>query len=259
MQVSEALYCLSRSPNRDNIESSDQADPFFHYVPEQVGDIQFEGKRVEFPNFMDSESADCISDDHNIVLKSGDRNSPNITKHDIHSESDVENQSAESQEKDISTDNNKIYTHSTNKSSTFSSESCGTLTDSSFETASGQDKLKDNFTEAIGIFLNGDNSTNTFHKLQERDPYFSYIENSQKAARKLLLEVPNYDMVDGLLLHTRTAKCKRTKLFDSYQLALPEIAIKTDIRLYHDSSLGGHGGIQHTVDMLKEHYYFPKF
>ncbi|VDH93824.1 Hypothetical predicted protein [Mytilus galloprovincialis] len=65
-------------------------------------------------------------------------------------------------------------------------------------------------------------------------------------------------MVDGLLFHTRTAKCKRTKLFTSYQLALPEVAIKTVLRLYHDSPLGGHGGIQHTADMLKEHYYFPK-
>ncbi|CAC5420443.1 unnamed protein product [Mytilus coruscus] len=66
-------------------------------------------------------------------------------------------------------------------------------------------------------------------------------------------------MVEGLLFDSRIAKCKGTKLFDSYQLALPEVAIKTIIRLYYDSPLGGHGGIQHTADMLKEHCYFPKF
>ncbi|CAC5399302.1 unnamed protein product [Mytilus coruscus] len=66
-------------------------------------------------------------------------------------------------------------------------------------------------------------------------------------------------MGEGLLFDSLIAKCKGTKLFDSYQLALPEVDIKTIIRLYHDSPLGGHGGIQHTADMLKEHYYFPKF
>ncbi|CAC5421425.1 unnamed protein product [Mytilus coruscus] len=259
LQVAEALPRLSGSPNQDNIESPDQEDPSFPYVPEQVGDIQFEGKRVEFPYCMVSENTDltfnshdqhkpdkCDSDDHSTVLKSGDRNSTNTTKHDIHSESDVANQSAESQETDITTDNNKIYSHSANKSSTFSSDSGGTLSNSSFETASSQDKLKENFTESFDIFRNGEYSTGTFHKLQVKDPYFGpfipYIEqnklpSSQKPARKFLLEIPNYDMVEGLLFHTRTAKCKRTKLFGSYQLALSKVAMKTDIRLYHDSPL----------------------
>ncbi|CAC5371045.1 unnamed protein product [Mytilus coruscus] len=46
------------------IDSPDQEDPFFPYVPEHVGDIQFEGKRVKFPNFMDSESTDFL--EHNL-------------------------------------------------------------------------------------------------------------------------------------------------------------------------------------------------
>ncbi|CAC5395633.1 unnamed protein product [Mytilus coruscus] len=142
-----------------------------------------------------------------------------------------------------------------------------TQTSLSTETATSENNTQVKFTDSVEIFRHGDFIKDTFQKLQVRDPYFgpfiSYFEqnklpSSQKAARKLLLETPNYDMVDGLLFHTRTAKCKRTKLFTSYQLALPEVAIKTVLRLYHDSPLSGHGGIQHTADMLKEHYYFPK-
>ena len=32
--------------------------------------------------------------------------------------------------------------------------------------------------------------------------------------------------------------------------------IKTVLGLYHDSSMGGHSGIQDTLDRVKEHYFF---
>lgn len=38
---------------------------------------------------------------------------------------------------------------------------------------------------------------------------------------------------------------------------MPEIAVKSVISLYHDSPMGGHSGIQATLDLIKEHYYFP--
>ncbi|CAC5413704.1 betA [Mytilus coruscus] len=89
----------------------------------------------------------CFSDDHSTVLKPGDRNSLDTTKYDIHYESDNENQSAKSQETDITTDNNKFFSHSANKSSTFSSDSGGTLSNSRFEIASNEatnfDRLKE--------------------------------------------------------------------------------------------------------------------
>jgi hypothetical protein len=64
-------------------------------------------------------------------------------------------------------------------------------------------------------------------------------------------------LFESVLFHTRIAKSKRTKLLCQYQLALPEIAVKSVISLYHDSPMGGHSGIQATLDLIKEHYYFP--
>ena len=34
--------------------------------------------------------------------------------------------------------------------------------------------------------------------------------------------------------------------------------IKTVIQLYHDSTMGGHSGIQDTQDRVREHYFFTK-
>ena len=38
------------------VSSPDQEDPFFPYLSEKVGDIHIEGKSVQFPNFMDSDT-----------------------------------------------------------------------------------------------------------------------------------------------------------------------------------------------------------
>ncbi|CAG2250219.1 unnamed protein product [Mytilus edulis] len=339
MQVADALSRSTRLTSCEGIDSPDQEDPFFPYVPEHVGDIQLEGKRVKFPNFMDSESTDfqehnlpevnnvmqshdsirnlkhfkrskqfqnkqldfgydadtedydvadqtiskiksqlpdyikyqqftdkCDSEDRNITTDTGNRDIPETSSQNIDTENQSESvdpkTSAKNQDTEISTEKED---HS--NFTTLNTDGDETQTNLSTETATSENNTQVKFTDSIEIFRHGDFSKDTFQKLQVRDPYFgpfiSYFEqnklpSSQKAARKLLLETPNYDMVDGLLFHTRTAKCKRTKLFTSYQLALPEVAIKTVLRLYHDSPLGGHGGIQHTADMLKEHYYFPK-
>ncbi|CAG2184532.1 unnamed protein product [Mytilus edulis] len=119
--------------------------------------------------------------------------------------------------------------------------------------------------ESMKIFRNCDFSPKSLKQLQVNDPQFGnifrYLENgdlpqSQKLARKVLLESGDFSLFDDLLFHTRVARSKRTQQFCQYQLALPEIAVKTIISLYHDSPLGGHGGIQHTVDLIREHYYF---
>ncbi len=33
--------------------------------------------------------------------------------------------------------------------------------------------------------------------------------------------------------------------------------VKQILQLYHDSPLAGHGGIQDTIDRVREHYFFP--
>ncbi|VDI00912.1 Hypothetical predicted protein [Mytilus galloprovincialis] len=216
----------------------------------------------------DMQVADALSRSTRLTSceDTGNRDIPETSSQNIDTENQSESvdpkTSAKNQDTEISTEKED---HS--NFTTLNTDGDETQTNLSTETATSENNTQVKFTDSIEIFRHGDFSKDTFQKLQVRDPYFgpfiSYFEqnklpSSQKAARKLLLETPNYDMVDGLLFHTRTAKCKRTKLFTSYQLALPEVAIKTVLRLYHDSPLGGHGGIQHTADMLKEHYYFPK-
>ncbi len=82
------------------------------------------------------------------------------------------------------------------------------------------------------------------------------LPQSQKAARKVILESADYHMIGGILFHSRVARSKRTKELSHYQLVLPAVMIKTVLSLFHDSPLGGHGGIQDTLDRLKEHYFF---
>ncbi|CAC5403823.1 unnamed protein product [Mytilus coruscus] len=237
-------------------EDYDAADQTISKIKSQLPDY------IKYQQFTDK----CDSEDRNITADTGNRDIPETSSQNIDTENQSESvdhkTSAKNQDTEISTEKED---HS--NFTTLNTDGDETQTNLSTETATSENNTQVKFTDSIEIFRHGDFSKDTFQKLQVRDPYFgpfiSYFEqnklpSSQKAARKLLLETPNYDMVDGLLFHTRTAKCKRTKLFTSYQLALPEVAIKTVLRLYHDSPLGGHGGIQHTADMLKEHYYFPK-
>jgi hypothetical protein len=43
-----------------------------------------------------------------------------------------------------------------------------------------------------------------------------------------------------------------------YQLVLPKILIKPVLEIFHDSTMGEHRGIQNTVDLLSENFYFDK-
>lgn len=135
------------------------------------------------------------------------------------------------------------------------------------EIDSNQDDMTDRRVERLELFSKSDFSAESLHDLQRTDVEFGklvlYLEsgnlpNSQKESRKILLQSSDYVIIDGLLFKCRVAKSNRTKKLDNYQLVLPEIAVKTVLSMYHDSPLGGHGGIQHTIDLIKEKYFFPK-
>lgn len=81
---------------------------------------------------------------------------------------------------------------------------------------------------------------------------------SQKHSRRLLLESSEYVVIDDVLLKSRIAKSKRTKNMSHFQIVLPDVMIKTIIELYYDSPMGGHSGIQDTLDRVQEHYFFKK-
>lgn len=68
----------------------------------------------------------------------------------------------------------------------------------------------------------------------------------------------DYCIIDGLLFHSRISKSKRSSNMNQYQLVVPEIMIKTVLQFYHDTLMGGHSGIQDTLDKVKEHYFFDR-
>ena len=84
------------------------------------------------------------------------------------------------------------------------------------------------------------------------------LPKSQKKARLVLLQQADYALINNMLFHSRVAKTKRTKVWSNFQLVLPNSLILTVLKLFHDSTLGAHGGIQDTIDRIREHFYFPR-
>lgn len=102
---------------------------------------------------------------------------------------------------------------------------------------------------------------------QHSDPDLAYLvkylENetlpdSQNSARDILLQHSDYALINGMLFHSRIAESKRAKTQTAYQLVVPQDMIIDILHRYHDSPLAAHGGIQSTLDKIKEHYFFPK-
>ena len=94
-------------------------------------------------------------------------------------------------------------------------------------------------------------------------PIISYLENGtlprlQKDARRLLLTAPDYCLNNGLLYHSRATKSKRTQKMTAFQLVLPQNLIGKILKVYHESPLAGHMGIQQTIDNISENFYFPR-
>ncbi|CAG2242618.1 unnamed protein product [Mytilus edulis] len=121
---------------------------------------------------------------------------------------------------------------------------------------------------SIELFKRSDFSPDSVKELQQNDvnlrQIINYLENGilphlQRDARRLILRSADYSLMNNLLFHTRNAKCKRTSdHMPKYQLALPNILIRPTMEIFHDSPMGGHGGIQNTIDLISEHFYFDK-
>ena len=78
----------------------------------------------------------------------------------------------------------------------------------------------------------------------------------QKLARQILLEAGDYILIDGLLFHSRVSKSKRASALSPFQLVLPESLQLTTVQSCHESTLGSHGGIQDTLDKMKDNFFF---
>ena len=122
---------------------------------------------------------------------------------------------------------------------------------------------------SIDLFKTTNFSPERVKELQRNDsdlrPIIDYLDGNslpklQKKARRLIIISADYLLIDGLLFHSRVAKSKRTQGHRSYQLVLPKVMIKEILKIYHESPLAAcaHGGIQHTIDVISEHFYFSK-
>jgi hypothetical protein len=94
-------------------------------------------------------------------------------------------------------------------------------------------------------------------------PIISYLESGklpekQKLAREILLQHTDYEMFDGILYRSKIMKSKRSKATNPYQMVLSHDLLLKVVQVYHDSPMGGHGGIQDTIDKIREHFYYPK-
>ena len=113
----------------------------------------------------------------------------------------------------------------------------------------------------------GDFSIPNICRLQRQDvnykPIISYITGnmlpeSQKDARKVLVQAADYFMSDNVLYYSRKPKSVRAQNMSAAQLALPISMVKPVLQLYHESAMGAHCGIQATLDLVREHYFFPR-
>jgi hypothetical protein len=105
--------------------------------------------------------------------------------------------------------------------------------------------------------------TNLQKEDQYINPFIVYLTDdklpeSQNEVHRLLLEISDYMLFDGVFYHSRVAKSKRAKLMSPSQLVLSEALVPKVLKLDHDSPLGGHSGINNTIDKIKELFYFPR-
>ena len=237
MKVADAL---SRCENPQNIpiESPAEDDPFFPLVTENTGEIRLPGG-VKFVDLFES------NDNTDVVVQAIDIVAD---KHiDLYSVETDEHDSL-NDPYDADTDESDSYVHNRKKKFGRNNQNVEQLANT----------LRD--------FQVGANTSN-IKKLQRKDSdlrkIIAYLEDdvlpdSQKESRRILLESCDFILVDDVLYHRRKAKSERTKSMSEFQLVIPRQLISQILKIAHDSPLGGHSGIQNTLDSVRERYYFAR-
>ena len=135
------------------------------------------------------------------------------------------------------------------------------------ESTNGVEDTIERQVKNLELFKLNDMSALQIAQMQSSDvklrPIINYLKHgtlpsSSKDAKFIILQSKDYFVVNSILFHTRQPKCQRTKNLQHNQLVLPRALVKQVIQLYHDSPMGGHGGIQDTTDRIREHYYCHK-
>lgn len=88
---------------------------------------------------------------------------------------------------------------------------------------------------SIDLFKNSDFTPKNVKDLQRSDSELNsiiqYLDKNkllklQRTARRIILLSADYLLIDGLLFHSRNAKCKRTQRINNFQLVLPKIDLR---------------------------------
>lgn len=264
MVVPDALSRCFPNPAADSLGSSpDENDPFFPYVSENCGEIQF-SSNLKQPTIQAITTAEA-----NVLEQQSSDYDGDTEVADLHLTTKRRNKRL----RDFRNKTNDAVTYDNSPSAMTSSdqyESSNTKTHlSSTETVSDNVAASkaDLSSQAknIELFSRFNYSPMDIARLQQNDPMLSGIyeylnsgnlPRSQKKARNILLRAHDYDIIDGLLFHSRVSKSKRSQLFRNYQLAVPEVMINTILKIYHDLPMSGHAGINETLDRIKDNYFF---
>lgn len=237
MQVPDAL---SRCENvkADVVESPDEDDPYFPYIPDKVGQVILPDGQ-NFSDLINSKLPDVQAVHLNDLTLVSEKSDPYDADTDEKG-SDISDRkkkrkprlrSISERTKDI---DNESQVEQTLNNSVFRSLS---ISAKKMKELQGQD----NILLKIIDYLENDN-----------------LPQLQKEARRILLQSADYAVIDGILFHSRVARNRRNKMMGHYQIVVPDALIDTVLNVVHDSPLGGHSGINNTLDRAKEHFFFPR-
>ena len=135
------------------------------------------------------------------------------------------------------------------------------MTDTAMDSASNSDPQLKCYEVLTKLNMTPESIYNCQKTDPDLQPILDYFEKGQlpkqqKLARRVLLQHSDFTVLDGMLFHNRLARSVRTKSQRQYQLVIPKSMIKFVLELCHDSPLAGHGGIQDTVERIREHFFF---
>ncbi|CAC5414790.1 unnamed protein product [Mytilus coruscus] len=219
MQVADALS-RCENPHSLQAESPTEEDPYFPYITDKVGEIELPGGQNFAELFRPQKSTSNDMSDNDIV-----HTGKEIPIVQTTSDSAKCANSAESTNEEKTDDQNHI-------------DLCNGVKDM----AKVKNEQRNDFEYKHIITYLEDNQ----------------LHLSQKHARRILLEAPDYILIYGVLYRNRKAKSERNKSKSAYQLADPHKMIDMILFMIHDSPLGGHSGIQNTLDRLRDNFYFPR-
>ena len=126
-------------------------------------------------------------------------------------------------------------------------------------------------TETICSIDNPDSLTDHAVNIRDRqrhdeslNKYITYLEsgslpNEANAARRIVAEVHDYVLQDGILYHYYYPRGKGHQVDRQIKQLVVPACLRNDVLLtYHDSVLGGHQGVDRTYNSIRQKYFWPK-